>query len=77
MVLRVPGEAVLAREWRNRGIPDGPRASDSKNGVPIGLHCALAVVTFVGFGPDIAAKLRALPPGGTPGSEAGWQQGFM
>jgi hypothetical protein len=40
---------------------------------PEGSGC---VVTFVQSGEDIANELREFPPGGTSGSEAGWQQGF-
>ena len=34
------------------------------------------VVTFEQHGEDIASELKALRPGETSGSEAGWQQGF-
>ncbi|NER83306.1 MAG: SRPBCC domain-containing protein [Leptolyngbya sp. SIO1D8] len=34
------------------------------------------LVTFDQYGEDIASELKALRPGETSGSEAGWQQGF-
>jgi uncharacterized protein YndB with AHSA1/START domain len=69
---------VVKRPWRlsyTYAMRNPPSNSDAIT-VEIAPDGSGCMVTFVQSGEDIASELRELPPGGTSGSETGWQLAF-